>query len=122
MSESLYERLGGRDEISAVVGDFYDRVLGDDRVSHFFEDADVSALRSHQTQFLAAATGGSDGYDGADLSSAHAHLDIDRRDFGIVADHLDAALAEFDAPAADREEVVAAVAELEPAIVSGGRE
>lgn len=118
MPETLYERLGGRDAISAVVEEFYDRVLDDQRVEHFFEDTDVSALRAHQTQFLASVTGGPVEYDGADLSTAHAHLDIGGRDFEIIATHLDESLASFDVPESEREEVVAAVAELEPAIVS----
>ncbi|UPV73381.1 group 1 truncated hemoglobin [Halorussus limi] len=118
MSETLYDRLGGRDAIAAVVESFYDRVLDDDRIAHFFEDTDMSALRAHQTTFLASVTGGPVEYDGADLSSAHADLDIDGRDFEIVARHLDEALAEFDVSADDREEVVAAIAELESAIVT----
>ncbi|WP_137283522.1 group I truncated hemoglobin [Halorussus salinisoli] len=118
MTGTLYERLGGRESISAVVEVFYERVLGDDRVNHFFENTDMSALRAHQTKFLASVTGGPVEYDGEDLSSAHAHLDIDGEEFEIIAHHLDAALADLDVPETEREEVVAAVAELEPAIVS----
>ena len=118
MTETLYERLGGRDAIAAVVESFYERILDDERVAHFFEDTDMSSLRSHQTQFLAAAAGGPVEYDGADLETAHAHLDVDERDFEIIAVHLDEALASFDVPAAERDEVLAAVGELEPAVVS----
>lgn len=118
MSANLYERLGGRESIAAVVEEFYDRVLADDRVNHFFEDADVSSLRAHQTRFLAAAAGGPVEYDGDDMEAAHAHLDVDDRDFDVIADHLDAALASFDVPETEREEVVAAVAEFRPVIVA----
>lgn len=118
MSETLYDRLGGREAIEAVVESFYDRVLDDDRVNHFFEDTDMSALRAHQTKFLASVTGGPVEYDGEDLSAAHAHLDIDGRDFRVVAHHLNEALLEFDVSEADRKQVIAAVGELEPAIVT----
>lgn len=118
MSATLYERLGGRESISAVVDEFYDRVLSDDRVNHFFEETDVAALRAHQTQFIASVTGGPVEYDGADVSAAHAHLDIDGRDFRIIANHLNDALVAFDVPEAERKEVIGAVGELESAIVT----
>ena len=43
MSATLYERLGGREAIGAVVDEFYDRVLSDDRINHFFEETDVTS-------------------------------------------------------------------------------
>jgi len=118
MSETLYDRLGGEDAIAAVVDSFYDRVLGDERVEHYFEETDMSALRAHQTQFLSSVTGGPVEYDGQDLETAHEHLGIDVRDFKIVANHLDEALAEFDVSEDDRKTVIAAVGELQSAVVS----
>lgn len=119
MSATLYERLGGRESISAVVDEFYERVLADDGVNHFFEGTDMSALRAHQTQFLAAVAGGPVEYEGRDLAEAHAHLDIDGEDFATIATHLDEALMAFDVPEQERGEVVRAVGDLEPEIVSG---
>ncbi|WP_368409390.1 group 1 truncated hemoglobin [Halorussus gelatinilyticus] len=118
MSGTLYERLGGEDAISAVVESFYDRVLDDERIAHYFEETDMSALRAHQTQFLSSVAGGPVEYDGRDLETAHDHLGIDGRDFEIVARHLDDALAEFDVSEDDRKTVVAAVGELRSAVVS----
>ena len=118
MSSSLYERLGGRESISAVVDEFYNRILTDDRVNHFFEDTNMLSLRGHQTRFIASVAGGPEGYDARELSEAHAHLDIDSRDFEIIATHLDEALVEFDVPEQERGEVLGAVGDLESEIVS----
>lgn len=118
MPTTLYERLGGRESISAVVDEFYNRVLADDRVNHFFDDTNMLSLRGHQTRFIASVASGPEDYDGRDLSEAHAHLDIDGRDFAIIATHLDEALAAFDVPEGDREELLGAVGDLEPVIVS----
>lgn len=53
--ENLYDRLGGHDGIRAVVGHFdrifYDRLLGDDELGPFFENADPEKLRQTQTDF-----------------------------------------------------------------------
>src|SRR5438876_530950 len=45
---SLYDQLGGNDSISAVVGDFYGRVLADDTLSPLFTGVDLDRLRRHQ--------------------------------------------------------------------------
>lgn len=54
----LYERLGRREGISAVVDDFYDRLVADDELGPFFEDAGMEPLRRTQTDFLCEAAGG----------------------------------------------------------------
>ncbi|EMA61961.1 group I truncated hemoglobin [Halorubrum lipolyticum] len=114
---TLYERLGGREAIGAVVDEFYDRVLDDDRVAHHFEDVDMTAQRAHQTRFLSAVAGGPAEYDGDTMDEAHDGMGITGTEFGAIATHLDDALAEFDVDDADREAVLAAVEEFRDDIV-----
>ena len=118
MSETLYERLGGAEAIGAVVDRFYERVTGDERVAHYFEDVDMEKQRAHQTQFLSAVTGGPADYSGDDMATAHEHLEIARPDFDAIVEHLDATLREFDVGDDDREAVLGAVAEYEDDIVA----
>ncbi|WP_306054938.1 group I truncated hemoglobin [Natronococcus wangiae] len=114
MSDTLYDRLGGWDAIAAVVDRFYERMLEDDRVAHFFEDIDVQRQRAHQTQFLSAVAGGPVDYTGRDMEAAHAHLDIGRTEFDVVATHLE----EFDVDERDREAVLSEFGSYEDAIVT----
>ncbi|WP_372911941.1 group 1 truncated hemoglobin [Salinigranum sp.] len=116
--DSLYDRLGGRDGIAAVVDTFYDRVLADDRVNGYFDDMDVDDLRSHQTAFLSAVSGGPAAYDGQEMRAAHAHLDLDESDFAVVAGHLDDALAAHGVSEADRAAVRREVQSLEAAVLN----
>jgi len=118
-NETLYDRLGGEPAIGAVVEEFYDRVLADERVAHHFEDVDMAAQRSHQTKFLSAVTGGPIQYEGEDMASAHAGLEITGEEFRIVATHLDEALRAFDVDEADREAVMEAVSGFEDDVVDG---
>ena len=119
MSEnSLYVRLGGEAALEAVVDEFYDRVLSDERLQPYFADASMAELREHQKQFLTAVTGGPVEWNGRNMERAHAHLDITSGDFERVADHLQSTLVSFDVPEAERTEVMETVAKLEPAIVS----
>ena len=114
---TLYERLGGEESIEAVVDEFYDRVVADDRVAHFFEDTDMQKQRAHQTQFLSSVAGGPVTYTGAEMQAAHAHLDVHQEHFDAIAELLEEALLEFDVDQEDRREVLEAVAQYEDAIV-----
>ncbi|WP_416838717.1 group I truncated hemoglobin [Haloferax sp. DFSO52] len=117
-TQSLYERLGGKDAIKAVVEEFYDRMLSDERVAHYFDDVDMARQKAHQTQFISSVTGGPVEYTGADMREAHDHLGLSRTDFEVTAGHLQATLESFDIPEDDIEEVMTAVAGLEEDIVT----
>ena len=106
---TLYDRLGGEPAVGAVVNEFYDRVLADDRVAHHFDDVDMSGQRAHQTKFLSAVTGGPVQYEGDDMETAHAGMGVSDAEFDAVATHLDDALREFDVDDDDREAVMEAI-------------
>lgn len=118
MSETRYERLGGEEAIGAVVDRFYERVIEDERVAHYFDDVDMQKQRAHQTQFISAVTGGPVDYSGDDMEAAHDDLGITKSDFDVIVAHLDAALEEFDVDEDDRTAVLSAVGEYEDAIVT----
>jgi len=116
--ETLYDELGGEAAIGAVVDEFYDRVLDDEQLVGYFEDTDMDELRSHQTKFLSAVTGGPVEYSGADMREAHAGLALTEDDFARVAEHLEASLAEFDVPEEHIETVLGEVSDLKGAILA----
>ncbi|MFU8868210.1 group I truncated hemoglobin [Natronococcus sp.] len=118
MPETLYERLGGQDAIGAVVDEFYDRVLEDERVAYYFEDVDMQKQRAHQTQFISSVTGGPVEYSGAEMEAAHEGMGITPTEFDAIATHLDETLASFDVDDEDRRAVMEAVASYRPEIVT----
>ncbi|GAA0548082.1 group 1 truncated hemoglobin [Halorubrum ejinorense] len=118
-NEALYDRLGGEPAIGAIVDEFYERVLDDERVAHQFDDVDMSDQRSHQTKFLSAVTGGPMQYEGDDMKTAHEELAITPEEYEAVATHLDEALRVFDVDDADREAVMEAIAGFEGDVVDG---
>ncbi|WP_410765568.1 group I truncated hemoglobin [Haloferax sp. DFSO60] len=116
--QSLYERLGGEDALSAVVDEFYERMLADEQLQGYFEDADMNSLRAHQVQFFSSVTGGPVEYTGADMQEAHAHLELTHDDFEATAVHLQNTLESFDVGDENITSVMTAVASLEDDIVS----
>lgn len=114
---SLYEQLGGRESIAAVVEAFYVRVLADDQLSPLFAGLDLAQQRRHLAAFLAVALGGPNEYRGRALHQAHQGLGITPEHFGAVAGHLRATLAAFAVPETLITIVLGAVAGLRDDIV-----
>ena len=87
---TLFERIGGTAAIDAAVDTFYEKVLADDRIMHFFNDVDMNQQSRHQKRFFAYAFGGMPDYPGRSLRNAHQSLVEDR---GLNDTHFDAVMA-----------------------------
>jgi hemoglobin len=116
---TLYERLGEREGIRVVVDDFYDRLVADDLLGPFFEDADMELLRRTQTDFLCDAAGGPETYDATPVREAHLHLPFTSDHIQRAIDLLTESLDEFDVPEDDADAVVEAIAAYETDLLAG---
>src|SRR5829696_2878766 len=114
---SLYERLGGSENIEAVVAYFYQRILSDPTLKPIFANIEMDHLRRHQVRFISYALGGPNQYSGRSMRRAHEGLGIFEAQFGAVANHLSASLNSFDVPATLIDEVIGHVAQLKGEIV-----
>ena len=110
MSESLYDRLGGKAAVDAAVDVFYSKVLADDRIRHFFDGVDMDRQKGKQRAFLTMAFGGPVKYEGKDLREAHKGLEgLNEDHFSAVAEHLQATLEELSVPGDMIQEVMTLV-------------
>ena len=98
MTDSLYDRIGGKDAVNAAVDLFYEKVLADPVINHFFTNVDMDRQRTHQKRFLAHAFGGLPSYDGKNMREAHAHLALEEQHFAAVAGHLQSTLENLGVP------------------------
>lgn len=85
---NLFERLGGKAAVEAAVDKFYEKVLKDDRIKHFFDGVDMQRQRNKQKAFLSFAFGGPQNYTGKNMRDGHAHL-VKR---GLNDGHVDAVI------------------------------
>lgn len=113
----LFRALGGRTTLTAVVDHFYAHVLADPVLAPFFAGTDMDQQRAHQLEFLSAALGGPDAYQGKSLRTAHAGRGIKPEHFQRVAGHLQASLQWAQVDARALQAVMATVATLLPEIV-----
>lgn len=98
LTQSIYEKIGGDDAISAIVDVFYKNVLQDERISHFFKHIDIDRLKKHQSKFLCFAFGGYGHYPNNYLRNTHQNLvqehGLNEMHFMAVAENLETALKE----------------------------
>jgi hemoglobin len=93
---SLYQKLGGKAAVEAVVDRFYEKVIADKRINHFFEDINMKRQIRKQKEFLAYAFGAPTQWTGKDLRKAHANIPgLNDTHFNAVAEHLQSTLVEF---------------------------
>lgn len=104
---SLYDRLGGAETVERAVDQFYERLMADERIRHFFVPVDGKRLRAKQRDFLSYAFGGPVTYRSARLRQAHRHLQLRDEHFTAVVEHLEATLVELGIEPYLVEEVVA---------------
>ncbi len=111
---TLFEKLGGAAAVDLAVDKFYQRVLQDERIKHFFANVDMVKQRSHQKAFLTYAFGGTDKYDGRYMRKAHKELvekqGLNSEHFDAVAENLMATLKEMGVSQALLAEVAAIAA------------
>jgi hemoglobin len=84
---TLFDKLGGKAAVDLAVDKFYEKVLSDERIKHFFEGVDMVKQRAHQKAFLTYAFGGTSKYDGRYMREAHQDL-VEKR--GLSGEHFDA--------------------------------
>ena len=115
---SLYAQIGGEAAVQAAVERFYEKVLADPMLEHFFVRVDVKRLKDHQFAFLSQALGGPKKYSGATMSVAHARLAITQQHFDLVATHLVETLRELAVPESIIAQIAAAVSPLAAEVVN----
>ena len=110
MSKTLYERLGGYDAIAAVAADLLPRLQSDATLGRFWQNRGEDGVRREKQlliDFLCASAGGPLYYTGRDMKTSHRGMGIRDSDWSAFRGHLDATLAAFRVPEAERRDVVA---------------
>ncbi len=106
-TDTLYTQLGGQEGIGKVVTTFYDKVLADPLINHFFKNTNMNRQIRHQTLFISWVTGGPNQYSGKGMAKAHEGMNLQEEHFGAVANHLVSSLEEFGVQPQQIDQVVA---------------
>jgi hemoglobin len=120
--KSLYDRLGGKPAITAVVDEFVGRVAADGRINHFFattasNPSQLAAFKGKLVDQICQAAGGPCQYTGKDMKSAHRGMGITAADFNALVEDLVGALDAFKVAKADKDQLLAVLGPMQGAIV-----
>jgi len=116
--KSLYDRLGGKGAITAVVDSFVGRVAKDARINARFANTDIVHLKAMLVDQICEASGGPCKYTGKDMKTSHAGMKITDNEFTALVEDLTGALNEFKVPAPEQNDLVGALAPMKPDIVN----
>jgi hemoglobin len=105
---SLYDRLGGKPAIEAVIGQFLQNVVADDRINAFFANVDAADLQAKLVDQICEASGGPCTYTGRDMAKTHKGLGITDGHFNSLVEDLVAALDQFNVPEREKNELLGA--------------
>jgi hemoglobin len=115
--KSLYDRLGGKDAIVAVVDDFVGNVAADNRINRFFAKTDIPRLKRNLVDQICAGTGGPCTYTGRDMKTAHAGMGVTNADFDALVGDLVKSLDKFKVPEKEKGELLGILGPMRPSIV-----
>ena len=114
---SLFDRLGGKPAITAVVDEFVARVAGDKRINLRFINTDIPQLKVYLVDFVCLATGGPCKYEGRDMHGAHAGMQLVDEEFGALVEDLVGALGALKVGKREQNEILGALGPLKGDIV-----
>jgi hemoglobin len=97
MSKTLFERLGGREGISAIVDDTVENHMNNSAVNARFlplkeQPERLAIIKNHTIDFFVAGSGGPNNYKGKDMVTAHTGMNISPGEYMHVIDDIFSAL------------------------------
>lgn len=113
----LYDRLGGKGGITAVVETFVGNVGGDARINGYFASTDLAKLKVHLVNQICEASGGPCKYSGRTMKQTHAGMGVTDAAFGALVEDLVAALDHHKVGKTEKDELLGALGPMKSDIV-----
>lgn len=113
----LYDRLGGKDAITAVVDDFVANVAADARINTFFANADIPRLKTMLVDQICEASGGPCKYTGKSMKESHTGMGVKDEHFDALVEDLVKSLDKFKVPEKEKGELLGALGGMKGDIV-----
>jgi hemoglobin len=117
VERSLYERLGGKDAITAVVEDFVANVAADARINARFAKTNIPHLKQMLVDQICQATGGPCTYAGKSMPDAHKGMHITEADFNALVEDLTHSLDKFKVGEREKTDLLTALGGMKGQIV-----
>jgi hemoglobin len=117
---TLFERLGGADNLRTIVNDIVDAHLINPLIGTRFSklsSSEMEASKQHAFEFFAAGTGGPFEYTGKDLRTTHSGMNISEQEFLAVVDDVVSVLTTHGVGPQEQQEVLYALYSLKGDVI-----
>ena len=116
-TKTLYDRLGGKAAITAVVDQFVTNVADDKRINARFSTTDIPRLKKNLVDQVCMASGGPCTYSGRDMTTTHAGMKITAADFNALVEDLVASLNKFKVSETEKKDLLGILGPMKKDIV-----
>lgn len=117
-TKPLYDRLGGKEAISAVVNHLWSVASKDERINQYFAHTKPEVFAGQLVDFLCQGSGGPCTYKGQDMVSAHVGMKISSAEFDALAEDIVITLDHFKVPAQEKGEVMAMLGGMKQDVIN----
>jgi hemoglobin len=123
METTLFERLGGRKGISAIVEDTVEAHMKNPAINARFlpvlkEPERLAKIKEHTIDFFSAGSGGPAAYSGRDMTTAHTGMNISSAEYMHAIDDIFSALDKHDINEDTKKDVLAILWSLKGMIIA----
>jgi len=108
----LYKAFGEKAGLVTLMDDFMERLLADPRTGPHFKPANQQHVKEQLVEQFCALGGGPCVYQGADMKTAHAELDIRKSDFHALVEVLQRSMDAQGIPFARQNQMLALLAPM----------
>ncbi|MDR7376188.1 hemoglobin [Rhodoferax ferrireducens] len=114
----LYQALGEKPGIAALMGDFVDRMKANARIGKLFDEIKPAYLKEQLTDQICELSGGPCKYEGEEMKKSHEKLGIDKAQFNLVVEILQAAMDARAIPFSTQNQLLAKLAPMHRDIIT----
>jgi hemoglobin len=117
-TDTLYQDMGGVDNVKKIASDTLDNFLADDRIKHTFDNSNIERIRSKLGEQFCVVAGGPCTYTGHSMAEAHKGLHLTNADFNAVVEDCQKAMDKDGVPFAVQNRFLARLAPMQHVIVT----
>jgi hemoglobin len=114
---SVFERVGGTPAVTALIDNFYVKIMASPLVTPTFAGRDISTIKAHSVAYFASALGSGVAYEGRTILQSHTGLGVTEEQYNAVAAMLVATMNEMNIPADIQAAIVGVATSIKAEIV-----
>jgi hemoglobin len=116
--DALYQSLGQKPGLTALMDDFMVRLMADPRMQPFFKDTNQAQFKSQLVDQLCQVAGGPCQYKGPDMKTAHGEMDITKSHFNALVEVLQQSMDARNIPFSVQNKLLAQLAPMHRDVIT----